>query len=154
METDFNVLGKHVRNKSPLLSSQCMGGSFICISARGICWTKAERQADMYNTWVSIMAVLTTDQYTVIMLTQHFHGTSSVSTVQGYKVVFMEEGTLMKPKSIILDCSISSRNMWRLAAHAQQAANTDCNIASNDPPCREKLNKPTDDKQWHLKKSV
>lgn len=34
------------------------------------------------------------------------------------------------------------------------SSNTDCNIMNNDPPCREKLNKPTDDKQHHLKKSI
>lgn len=34
------------------------------------------------------------------------------------------------------------------------SSNTDCNITSNDPPRREKLNKPTDDKQQHLKKSI
>ncbi len=64
----------------------------------------------MYNTWVNIMTVLTTDHNTVMMLTQHFHDSSSVSIVQGYSAVFMEEGTFMKPKSIILDCSISSWN--------------------------------------------
>ncbi len=48
----------------------------------------------------------------------------------------MEEETFVKPKSIILDCFISSWNTWRLEAHAQQP---DRNIMSNDPTHRDNL---------------
>lgn len=46
--------------------------------------------------------------------------TAALQENQGYGVVLIEGGALMKPKSIIPDCSISSRNTCCFPAHAQQ----------------------------------